>query len=57
MKIARIAATAEIGPRRPDPIRDALQVLDGGGTVRVRIETDEGAAGVSSTSFGRLRAP
>lgn len=55
MKITRITATAEIAPPRPDPIRDALQVLDGGGTVRVRVETDDGVTGVSATSLGRLR--
>lgn len=55
MKITRITTTAEIAPPRPDPIRDALQVLDGGGTVRVRVETDDGISGVSATSLGRLR--
>lgn len=55
MRISRVVATPEVAPPRPDPIRDALQVLDGGGTVRLRVETDDGVAGVSATSFGRLR--
>jgi L-alanine-DL-glutamate epimerase-like enolase superfamily enzyme len=29
--------------------------LDGGGVVRVRVESDDGVAGVSETPFGRLR--
>jgi len=55
VRITSVVATAEIAPPRPDPIRDALQVLDGGGTVRVRVETDDGVIGTSSTGFGRLR--
>ncbi len=56
MKVKSVTATAEVAAPRPSPIRDALQVLDGGGTVRVRVEADDGLVGVSSTSFGRLRA-
>lgn len=55
MKITKVVAVPEIAPPRTDPIRDALQKLDGGGVVRVRIETDDGVCGVSATSFGRLR--
>lgn len=55
MKITSVLASAEIAAPRPNPVRDALQVLDGGGVVRVRIETDTGVAGESATSFGRLR--
>src|SRR6185437_15233959 len=55
MKITNVLASAEIAAPRPNPIRDALQLLDGGGVVRVRIETDSGVAGESTTSFGRLR--
>ncbi len=55
MKVTRVVAAPDVAPPREDPIRDALQVLDGGGTVRVRIETDDGIAGESSTGFGRLR--
>ncbi len=60
MKITNVEVTHEVAPPRARPIRDALQTLDGGGTVRVRIEAQDGisdvAAGTSSTSFGRLRA-
>ena len=56
MKIKSVVATHEVAPPRAQPIRDALQVLDGGGTVRVAIETDDGLVGKSSTGFGRLRA-
>ncbi len=38
----------------PDPLRDALQVLGGAGTVEVRIETDEGIAGRGDVYFGRI---
>ncbi len=55
MKITNVIATPEsAGP--PRPIRDALQLLEGGGSVRVRIETDGGVAGTSSISFGRIRS-
>lgn len=56
MKITSVVATFEVAPPRLNPIRDALQVLDGGGTVRVRVEADDGLVGTSATGFGRLRA-
>jgi L-alanine-DL-glutamate epimerase-like enolase superfamily enzyme len=60
MKVTKIDVSYEVAPPRARPIRDALQVLDGGGTVRVRVEAQDGLAGVvaghSSTGFGRLRA-
>ncbi len=59
MKITNVAVTYEIASPRERPNRDALQVLDGGGTVKVRIEAKDGlsdvVAGTSSTGFGRLR--
>ncbi|MBI3970568.1 MAG: mandelate racemase/muconate lactonizing enzyme family protein [Chloroflexi bacterium] len=59
MKITNVDVSFEIAPPRARQIRDALQLLDGGGTVRVRIEAQDGLAGVvagtSSTGFGRLR--
>lgn len=55
MRITNVSARAEIAPPRPDPIRDALQTLDGGGAVRVELETDEGVRGISTTHLGRLR--
>ena len=60
MKITRVEVEHDVAAPRARPNRDALQVLDGGGTVRVRIEARDGlsdvAAGTSSTGFGRLRA-
>jgi len=60
MKITGIDVEFEVAAPRERPIRDALQVLDGGGTVRVRIQAQDGLAerveGRSSTGFGRLRA-
>lgn len=60
MKITKVEVEHDVAPPRARPIRDALQVLDGGGTVRVRIEAQDGltdvVAGTSSTGFGRLRA-
>ncbi len=55
MKITRVTATAEAA-YKDAPIRDALQTLDTNGQVRVRIETDEGISGESSTYFGRVYA-
>ena len=55
MKVTRVTARAE-SERRPTPLRDALQDLDTRGVCRVTIETDEGVAGASSISFGRLDA-
>ncbi|MDQ3541184.1 MAG: mandelate racemase/muconate lactonizing enzyme family protein [Chloroflexota bacterium] len=55
MKITRVTATAEAAYKEA-PIQDALQTLDTNGQVRVRIETDEGISGESSTYFGRVYA-
>jgi L-alanine-DL-glutamate epimerase-like enolase superfamily enzyme len=60
MKITGVEVTYEVAGPRERPIRDALQTLDGGGTVRVAVEARDGLSdrvvGRSSTSFGRLRA-
>src|SRR5215207_8479502 len=60
MKVTRVEVDFDVAPPRERPNRDALQVLDGGGSVRVRIEAKDGltdvVAGTSSTGFGRLRA-
>src|SRR5947207_1299863 len=60
MKITKIDVDFEVAAPRARAIRDALQLLDGGGTVRVRIEAQDGlsdtVSGKSSTGFGRLRA-
>jgi L-alanine-DL-glutamate epimerase-like enolase superfamily enzyme len=59
VKITAIDVTYEVAPPRARPIRDALQTLDGGGTVRVEITAEDGMSdrvvGRSSTGFGRLR--
>ncbi|HET7769497.1 MAG TPA: hypothetical protein VFN74_12035, partial [Chloroflexota bacterium] len=59
MKITKVEVEHDVAAPRARPNRDALQVLDGGGTVRVRIEAQDGlsdvVAGTSSTGFGRLR--
>lgn len=55
MKITRVVAQAEAA-RRPQPISDALQVLDTHGVCRVTVETDAGITGRASISFGRLDA-
>jgi len=60
VKITGIEVTYDVAPPRERPIRDALQTLDGGGTVRVAITAQDGTSdrvvGTSSTGFGRLRA-
>ena len=59
MKITRVEVTYDVARPRERPNRDALQVLDGGGTVHVRIEAKDGlsdvVSGSASTGFGRLR--
>lgn len=54
MKVTRIEAIAHTRPPNPDPVRDALQVLPGAGTVEVRVDTDEGMAGRGDVYFGRI---
>ena len=60
MKVTKVEVEFDVAPPRERPNRDALQLLDGGGSVRVRIEAQDGlsdvVSGTSSTSFGRLRA-
>ncbi|NCV22545.1 MAG: mandelate racemase/muconate lactonizing enzyme family protein, partial [Chloroflexi bacterium] len=60
MRISRVVVTFDIAPSRARPLSDALQVLDGGGNVNVRIEATDGindvVTGTSSTGFGRLRS-
>ena len=60
MKISRVVVTFDIAPSRARPLSDALQVLDGGGNINVRIEATDGindvVTGTSSTGFGRLRS-
>ena len=59
MRIESIEVTHDVAPPRARPIRDALQVLDGGGTVHVTVRARDGlrdvVTGTSSTGFGRMR--
>ncbi len=54
MKITAVEVDYQVRPHSPDPIRDALQTLTGGGSVSVRIRTDDGLVGESGSSFGRV---
>ncbi|NBT26023.1 MAG: mandelate racemase/muconate lactonizing enzyme family protein [Proteobacteria bacterium] len=60
MKITKVTVAFSVAPPREREIRDALQLLDGGGLVEVRIEGSDGLSdvvtGTSSTGFGRLRS-
>ena len=53
MKITDISVEVVSEPKA-HAVRDAIQVLDRNGQTRVRIDTDEGVSGVSSTYFGRV---
>lgn len=55
MKVIEIETRCEAAPARERPIRDALQVLDGGGSFRLTIRTDSGLIGEASSFFGRVR--
>ena len=54
MHISRVEVTATLAAAPERPARDALQTLSGGGTVRVRLITEDGLTGEGSTGFGRL---
>jgi len=56
MKVTKLEVIAHSRPPNPNPVRDALQVLPGAGTVEVRVETDEGVAGSGDVYFGRIAA-
>jgi L-alanine-DL-glutamate epimerase-like enolase superfamily enzyme len=53
MKITDISVEVVSEPKA-HAVRDAIQLLDRNGQTRVRIDTDEGVSGVSSTYFGRV---
>lgn len=55
MYVSRIETTVAYTPPRERPLRDALQVLSGGGVVHVRVHADDGLVGEGSASFGRVR--
>jgi hypothetical protein len=54
MQVTKVEAIAHTRPLNPNPIRDALQVLPGAGSVEVRVETDEGVTGRGDVYFGRV---
>jgi L-alanine-DL-glutamate epimerase-like enolase superfamily enzyme len=53
MKITDISVEVVSEPKA-HAVRDAIQLLDRNGQTRVRIDTDEGVSGVSTTYFGRV---
>ncbi|MBB3329151.1 L-alanine-DL-glutamate epimerase-like enolase superfamily enzyme, partial [Friedmanniella antarctica] len=55
MKITSVTTTVS-SVAKDHPVRDAIQTLDRDGRCLVRIETDDGVVGESSTYFGREEA-
>ena len=57
MKITELQIEVQRRHAQPgaEPIRDALQVLPGSGSVGVRLATDTGVTGVGDASFGRIQ--
>ncbi|MGW6276450.1 mandelate racemase/muconate lactonizing enzyme family protein [Kribbella sp. NPDC055071] len=53
MKIKEISVEV-VSEAKSHAVRDAIQLLDRNGQTRVRIDTDEGVSGVSTTYFGRV---
>ena len=56
MHVTGVIVETAPGQARPNPPRDALQTLSGGGSVRVRVDTDAGVCGSGEMSFGRVTA-
>ena len=54
MKVTAVEVTPVRREPNPSPVRDALQVLPGAGSVRVVVHTDEGVSGTGEAWFGRL---
>jgi L-alanine-DL-glutamate epimerase-like enolase superfamily enzyme len=54
MKVTDIQVTVQRRDPNPNPIRDALQVLPGAGSVRVKVTTDDGLSGHGHIYFGRI---
>src|SRR5512143_3954925 len=54
MKVKAVVVRATRGKPNPNPIRDALQSLPGGGSVQVTLETDDGVHGAGDIYFGRI---
>jgi L-alanine-DL-glutamate epimerase-like enolase superfamily enzyme len=55
MKITAVTVEVTSEPKA-HPVRDAIQLLDRNGVTKVRIDTDEGISGVSTTYFGRVES-
>lgn len=55
MKITEISVEVVSEPKA-HAVRDAIQLLDRNGQTKVRIDTDEGVSGVSTTYFGRVES-
>ncbi|HWD82495.1 MAG TPA: mandelate racemase/muconate lactonizing enzyme family protein [Kribbella sp.] len=55
MKITGVHVEVTSKPKA-HPVRDAIQLLDRDGVTRVRIDTDEGVSGESTTYFGRVES-
>ncbi|MGZ0145607.1 mandelate racemase/muconate lactonizing enzyme family protein [Kribbella sp. WER1] len=55
MKITSVHVDVTSEPKA-HPVRDAIQLLDRDGVTRVRIDTDEGVSGESTTYFGRVES-
>ncbi|WP_329477083.1 mandelate racemase/muconate lactonizing enzyme family protein [Kribbella sp. NBC_01484] len=53
MKVTDISVEV-VSEQKAHAVRDAIQLLDRNGQTRVRIDTDEGVSGVSTTYFGRV---
>jgi L-alanine-DL-glutamate epimerase-like enolase superfamily enzyme len=54
MKVTPVETVLRLREPSPSPIRDALQVLPGSGTVEVRVDTDDGLTGRGDAGFGRI---
>jgi len=54
MKVTQIDIVVNRGKPNPNPIRDALQVLTGAGSVQVTVHTDDGILGYGDAGFGRV---
>jgi L-alanine-DL-glutamate epimerase-like enolase superfamily enzyme len=54
MKVTNIAVTVNRAQPNAKPIRDALQVLPGAGSVTVTVDTDDGVSGRGEIYFGRV---
>jgi L-alanine-DL-glutamate epimerase-like enolase superfamily enzyme len=54
MKVTHVAVAVNRPQPNPKPIRDALQVLPGAGSVTVTVETDDGISGRGEIYFGRV---